>query len=96
LYKKGDDKMPTISMFYGIIIRMYCAPKEHAPSHFHAFYGEYKAVIDINTCEIMEGDLPKKQSRLVLAWAELHQEELRADWKLAMDSELPFKIEPLK
>jgi hypothetical protein len=88
LYKKGDDKMPTISMFYGIIIRMYCAPKEHAPSHFHAFYGEYKAVIDINTCEIMDGDLPKKQSRLVLAWAELHQEELRADWKLAMDSEL--------
>lgn len=39
--------MPTISMFYGIIIRMYCAPKEHAPSHFHVFYGDYKAVIDI-------------------------------------------------
>jgi hypothetical protein len=39
--------MPTISMFYGIIIRMYCAHKEHAPSNFHAFYGDYKAVIDI-------------------------------------------------
>ena len=88
--------MPTISMFYGIIIRMYCAPKEHAPSHFHAFYGDYKAVIDINACEIIDGELPKKQLRLVLAWAELHQDELRADWRLAMDSELPFKIEPLK
>lgn len=88
--------MPTISMFYGIIIRMYCAPKEHAPAHFHAFYGEYKAVIEINTCELTDGELPKKQLRLVLAWAELHQEELRADWQLAMDSELPFKIEPLK
>ncbi len=88
--------MPTISMFYGIIIRMYCAPKEHAPAHFHAFYGDYKAVIEINTCEIIDGELPRKQLRLVLAWAELHQEELRADWKLAMDSELPFKIEPLK
>ncbi len=88
--------MPTISMFYGIIIRMYCAPKEHTPSHFHAYYGSYKAIIDINSCELMEGELPKKQLRLVLAWAELHKEELIANWRLAMDSELPFKIEPLK
>ena len=75
---------------------MYCAPKEHAPSNFHAFYGEYKAVVNINSCEVMEGELPRKQLRLVLAWAELHQDELKADWKLAMDSELPYKIEPLK
>ncbi len=88
--------MPTISMFYGIIIRMYCAPKERAPSHFHAYYGDYKAVIDINNCELIEGELPKKQLRLVLAWAELHKDELDANWRLAMDSELPFKIEPLK
>ncbi|MGL6131837.1 MAG: DUF4160 domain-containing protein [Fusobacteriaceae bacterium] len=88
--------MPTISMFYGIIIRMYCAPKEHAPAHFHAYYQDSKAIIDIQTCELIEGDLPKKQLKLVLAWAELRQEELRADWKLAMESELPFKIDPLK
>lgn len=88
--------MPTISMFYGIIIRMYCAPKEHAPAHFHAFYGEYKALIDINSGELIEGSLPKKQLRLVLAWTELHKDELKANWKLAMESELPFKIDPLK
>lgn len=88
--------MPTISMFYGIIIRMYCAPEEHNPPHFHAYYGEYTAVIDINTCELADGILPKKQLKLVLAWAELRQEELLADWNLAMNSELPFKIEPLK
>ncbi|MDY5910642.1 MAG: DUF4160 domain-containing protein [Inconstantimicrobium porci] len=52
--------------------------------------------MDINTCELIEGELPKKQLRLVLAWAELHNEELLANWRLAMDSELPFKIEPLK
>lgn len=75
---------------------MYCTPKEHAPSHFHAFYGDYKVVVDISSCEVIEGELPKKQLRLVLAWAELHQDELKANWKLAMDSELPFKIEPLK
>ena len=88
--------MPTISMFYGIIIRMYCAPKEHAPAHFHAYYQDFKAIIAIECCELIEGNLPKKQLKLVLAWAELRQEELRADWKLAMESELPFKIDPLK
>ncbi|WBW97663.1 DUF4160 domain-containing protein [Oceanirhabdus sp. W0125-5] len=88
--------MPTISMFYGIIIRMYCAPKEHNPAHFHAYYQDCKAIIDINTCELIEGNLPKKQLKLVLAWAELRKEELLADWTLAMNSELPFKIEPLK
>lgn len=88
--------MPTISMFFGIIIRMYCAPKEHNPPHFHAYYGDYKAIIDINSCELIEGNLPSKQLKLVLAWSEIRKEELLADWKLAMNGELPFKIEPLK
>ncbi len=88
--------MPTISMFYGIIIRMFCAPEEHNPPHFHAYYGEDVAIIDIDSCELKEGYLPKKQLKLVLAWSELKQEELKANWTLAMNSELPFKIEPLK
>lgn len=83
-------------MFFGIIIRMYCAPNEHQPPHFHAYYQDFKAVVDINSCEAKEGTLPKKQLKLVLAWAELRQEELLANWKLAMNGELPFKIEPLK
>ena len=52
--------MPTISMFFGIIIRIYFAPKEHQPPHFHAYYAEHKATVDIQTCEILEGELPKK------------------------------------
>ena len=88
--------MPTISMFYGIIIRMYCAPDEHNPPHFHAYYQGTKAMVDIRTCEIIEGDLPAKQSKLVLAWAEIRKDELLGDWELAANSELPFKIEPLK
>lgn len=88
--------MPTISMFYGIIIRMYCAPGEHNPPHIHAYYQDDKAVIDLAACEIIEGRLPKKQARLVLAWVEVHQDELLADWTLAAQGELPFKIEPLK
>jgi len=44
--------MPTICMFYGIIIRMYCSPGEHNPPHFHAYYQNFKAIIDIDTCEV--------------------------------------------
>lgn len=88
--------MPTISMFYGIIVRMYCAPSEHNPPHIHLYYNEYKAIVDLNSCEISEGNLPKKQQKLALAWAELHQDELLADWNLARNGELPFKIEPLR
>ena len=88
--------MPTISMFCGIIIRMYFAPGEHNPPHFHAYYNEHKASVDIRMCEITEGNLPKRQQKLVLAWAELHQEELMADWNLVMEGENPFKIQPLQ
>ena len=87
--------MPTISMFYGIIIRMYFAPGEHPPPHFHV-YNEYRASVDIRTCEIIEGELPSRQIKLTLAWAELHQEELMADWHLIMNGEEPFKIQPLQ
>ena len=66
------------------------------PPHFHTYYNEYKATIRLDTLEIMEGTLPKKQKRLVQAWAELHIDELRANWKMAMNGEIPYKIEPLR
>jgi hypothetical protein len=87
--------MPTLSMFFGIIIRMYYAPKEHGPPHIHVYYQDYVAVIRIADCEITRGKLPAKQKRLVNAWIEIHREELLADWKLCMSGEKPFKIKPL-
>jgi len=87
--------MPSISMFYGIIIRIYFTPGEHNPPHFNAYYNEYKASFSMDTLEITEGDFPRRQKRLVQAWAELHVEELKADWKLAMNGETPYKITPL-
>ena len=87
--------MPTISMFYGIIIRMYFAPKEHNPPHFHIYYNEYKISFNIKAMEFMNGDLPAKQKKLVQAWAELHKEELLADWELAANGETVYKITPL-
>jgi hypothetical protein len=88
--------MPTISMFFGIIVRMYCGKSEHNPPHVHVYYQDYTAILNINTCEITQGNFPRKQTKLVEAWAELHKEELLADWNLASNGELPFKIEPLK
>ena len=88
--------MPTISMFYGIIIRLYFAPGEHNPPHFHVYYNEYAAVVNINSCEVIEGELPNKQRKLALAWAELHKDELLTDWNLVMNGEQPFKIQPLQ
>lgn len=83
-------------MFFGIIIRMYYAPKEHNPPHIHAYYQEFIAVISIQTCELMEGELPPKQLRLVSAWIEIHKDELFADWELCQNGDKPFSIEPLK
>jgi hypothetical protein len=88
--------MPTISMFFGIIIRMYYAPKEHNPPHIHVYYNEDVVVINIINFEIMEGEIPTKQLRLVMAWIEIHQEELLANWKLCQNGEKPFTIESLK
>ncbi len=71
------------------------APGEHNPPHFHVYYNDFRATVDIRSCEISSGNLPGKQVKLVLAWAELHQEELMANWKLVMNGEEPFKIQPL-
>ncbi len=87
--------MPTISMFYGIFIRLYYAPDEHPPAHFHAYYAEYKATINIDTCEIIKSNLPSKQQKIVLAWAVIHQNELKKNWGFVMAGKPPFKITPL-
>ena len=86
--------MPTISIFFGILIRMFF--NEHSPPHFHAEYGEYKAVIDIRTFEVIDGKLPRRALELVLDWAELHQAELLEDWELCRSHVEPRPIDPLQ
>lgn len=70
--------MPEIRRFYGIIIALYY--NEHNPPHFHAKYGEYKAEVNINTLQIIKGELPKRAKNLVMEWADEHREELMQDW----------------
>jgi hypothetical protein len=45
---------------------------------------------------VLEGKLPKSKQKLVDAWIEIHQEDLMADWQLAISGDTLFKIEPLK
>ena len=88
--------MPIISMFYGIIIRMYLLySKHHHLPHLHARHGEFETSVGIGDAEILAGELPRKQLRLVQAWIELHRDELMADWELAVSGETPYKIDPL-
>lgn len=88
--------MPTLSMFLGILIKMnWMDAGQHNAPHFHAYYGDYEASFSLDG-EILAGEFPKKQSAFIRAWALIHEEELLADWKLAMNGEEIFRIDPLK
>ena len=73
--------MPELSRFYGVIIKMYFKQSEHNPPHIHALYGEYMGAIDIQTGNMLEGDLPTRALRLVQEWIELHRSDLLEIWK---------------
>ena len=86
--------MPVVSLFYGIKVTFYYV--DNNPPHFHAEYAGNKALIDILGCAVIKSALPKKQLKLVLAWTELHKDELMQNWELAKNSESLIQIEPLK
>ena len=86
--------MPIISEFFGIKVYMYW--DDHFPEHFHAEYGKFKALVSIRDAVILKGALPVKQLKLVLAWCEIHQEELMKNWLAAQKKDKITKIEPLR
>ena len=88
--------MPEICRFSGIIIRMYVEPQApHHRPHFHAYYQEDTGVYAIDRIELIAGQLPRRQHRLVEAWAKLHQRELLADWERLQSGRIPLRIDPL-
>jgi len=89
--------MPTISMFYGILVTMYYEDtgRHHTP-HVHVRYQGKKASIALEDGTVLAGDLPVKQLRMVQVWIDLHHDELLADWEMAMSGEEPFRIQPLQ
>jgi hypothetical protein len=86
--------MPEISRFYGIVIKMFF--DDHNPPHFHALYGEYEVLINMNSFAVFAGNLPPRALGLVIEWATQHQDELLINWERAKGQESLSKIEPLK
>ena len=86
--------VPTISRFFGIVIAMYF--DDHDPPHFHARHADGEAKVQIDTLEVIDSTLGRRQLRFVLAWAELHQGELTDNWRRARAGETLLEIEPLR
>lgn len=86
--------MPEISKFYGISIYIYY--NDHNPPHFHAIYGEYETIIEIENLSVLAGKLPARALGLVIEWASIYQDELKKVWNQARSFQKLDKIEPLK
>ena len=89
--------MPVISIFYGIVVMMFFLDKKrHKRPHIHARYQEDEVVVGIPEGEVLEGSLPPAKMRLLLAWVEIHKNELMEDWKKASHGKPISKIAPLR
>lgn len=89
--------MPTLSVFYGIIVAMYFFDtKQHNDPHIHVEYQGKNAAIRIPDGQVLSGSLPPSQLRMVQVWVELRKEDLLANWKLASEGRPTFKVEPLR
>ena len=80
---------PEIARFYGIVIKLFFG--DHPPPHIYAVYGEYVGLFNIETLEMIEGDLPKRAKKLVVEWASLNKNELQKMW----DTQEFHKLAPL-
>ena len=79
--------MPEIVRFYGIVIKLFFS--DHPPPHLHVIYGEYNALFDIQSLEVIEGDLLSRAKKLTLEWAALYQRELLEMWEKHQFHKLP-------
>lgn len=88
--------MPRVSEFYGIVISLYFLDRaRHSEPHFHARYAEHEAVFRIPDAELLAGGLPRAQRRMVEAWAEIHRDELTANWDRVVQGLPAVRIAPL-
>jgi len=85
--------MPEICRFLGVVITMYF--NDHNPPHFHARYEDVRAIIAIDPLELREGSLPPRVLGFVMEWAELHQDELAANWTMLAGKGMFERIPPL-
>ena len=88
--------MPVLSSFYGIIVRMYNenGTRHHLP-HLHAEYSGEEVVVALNGT-VLEGAIRESKMKLLVAWMEIHREDLEANWRLLSNGERYFHIDPLR
>ncbi len=86
--------MPEISRFYGIVIYMFS--NDHNPPHFHARYGEFEILVNINNLSVLYGKFPSRALGLTIEWASLHQKELKSIWERLKEGQPSKKVKPLK
>ena len=89
--------VPEISRFFGIVIRMFTeAGAPHHTPHFHAFYQDHVAVFGVDPVDLIAGEMPRPQRRLIEAWSELHKAELQDDWVRLQAGQPALPIVPLQ
>jgi len=81
--------MPVITRFYGMVFKMYLLGSEHDPPHIHVIYGETNAILDLQTIQLTEGDLPPKATKMALEWAAKYQSDLLEIWNTQVFRKLP-------
>lgn len=75
---------------------LYMDNRQHHLPHLHVEYQGMKSVVTIPDGELLEGKLPAKKLRLVQAWITIHEDEVMANWSLAVNGEPIFSIDPLR
>jgi len=86
--------MPTISVFFGIIIRMFY--RDHNPPHFHAEYQGQNATFDFNG-KLLQGEIDSRTAKsLIKKWAQAHKTELNDNWENMRQGKRFTSIEPLR
>ncbi len=92
-FKIQEMQMPYVSMFFGIIIRMF--HNEHNPPHFHAEYQGQRGIFDFGG-NMLKGNMKSNTAKkLIQDWALLHQVELQGNWNKAVQNEQLDRIAPL-
>jgi hypothetical protein len=87
--------MAEICWFFGIIVQMF--GNDHNPPHFHVVYNEYRAIIEIESGEILQGSIPGRQLKYVQVWCDIHKQELLENFtKLRSGIQSYSKIKPLE
>ncbi len=86
--------VPIIAVFFGMVIRVFHS--DHNPPHIHVEYGEYEAIVEIESGAIITGKLPRRLERLVKEWLKERRKDVMKAWQDAREHKMPHRVKPLE